>query len=120
MEVSLAPSPGRLLRLGFRHDRCDFSALGAAKTLSAVRNLGVVREALVRAGGEAPFDECFHRTELSRGGMAPDEWTDFDLGGGAHRLSARSNRAAFDLYARVRFLHATRRQPEHAPHYLEF
>lgn len=124
LEVFVERGPGRIERYGIRHDGFDYAALGPRKTLAAVRNLEALRDALARAAGGATggaaVDDAFHRTELSRGRMDPDEWTEYDLGRGASRtVAVRSNRRAYDFYARVRFLHEMARRPESANHFLE-
>lgn len=115
---------GRTVRFGIRADAFDYSALGPRKTLAAIRNLAALRDAIARAAGGAPVDELFHRTELARSGMHADEWEDGGIGAAIPgvprgRQAVRSNRAAFDLYSRVRFLHALRGRPDAADHYLE-
>ncbi len=115
---------GRTVRYGIRADAFDYSELGPRKTLSAIRNLAALRDAIARAAGGAPVDELFHRTELARSAMQADEWEDGGIGAAIPgvsrgRQTVRSNRAAFDLYSRVRFLHALRGRPDEADHYLE-
>lgn len=103
---------GKTMRFGIRADAFDYSALGPRKTLSAIRNLAALRDAIARAAGGAPVDEAFPRTELARLSMQPEVSDN-------PNQTVRSNRSAFDLYSRVRFLHALRGRPDEADHYLE-
>lgn len=114
---------GSTLRFGIRADAFDYSALGPRKTLSAIRNLAALRDAIARAAGGAPVDEAFARTELARLSK-PDDWEDGGMGAAIPGVprggqAVRSNRMAFDLYSRVRFLHALRGRVDPADHYLE-
>jgi hypothetical protein len=108
-------------RIGLCHDRFDFSQLREKKSLSAVRNVDVLREALVRSATGVIADDAFARSEMSKGPMTSDVWTDWDLTRGApvRQMPARSNRSAFDLYARGRFLHDLSRRRTRQDHYYE-
>jgi hypothetical protein len=115
LELFLVDPAGPVVRIGLRHDRFDFTSLLERKTLSAIRNLDVMREILARRSDGAAVDETFHRTVMSRSDLVADAWIESDLGlpsGGraADALPARSNRVAFDLFARLRFLHELSRR----------
>lgn len=122
LDVFAEPRPGECARIAVRHDRFDFSCLLERKTLSAVRNLAALREEIARArpGADVPVDDSFEKTELARDAFAPDAWSEVDLRTGAVRaIPARSNRAAFEGFAAIRFLHDRRRVPETADHFYE-
>jgi len=108
-------------RIGVLHDRFDFAQLREKKTLSAVRNIEILREAFARAASGVAVDDAFARSEMSRGPLAPDMWADYDLarGGTTRQVPARSNRSAFDVYARARFLHEISRRRVRQDHYYE-
>lgn len=116
-----ADASGPPVRIGIRQDRFDFAQLHARKTLSSARNLEILKDALAHASEGATVDLAFHRSEMSRGALAADVWIDFDLGAGSPReVAARSNREAFDVYARARHLHETARRRAAQDHYYEF
>lgn len=112
---------GGPLRIGLCHDRFDFSQLREKKTLSAARNFDVLRETLARAATGVTVDDAFQRSEMSKAPMLADVWSDWDLARGAplRQIPARSNRSAFDLYARGRFLHDLSRRRVRQDHYYE-
>ncbi len=112
---------GKVVRIGVRQDRFDFSPLGPKKDLASTRNLHVLREVLAV---DAPHDDSFHRTEMSRNELLNDVWEEVDpLRGSVVKIPVRSNRLAFDRYARLWFLHVTSRVPRSAAgkevHWLE-
>lgn len=122
LDVFAEPKRGQCVRVAVRHDLFDYSCLGAAKTLSGVRNLVALRDEIARArpGGDAPIDDAFEKTELARAAFEADTHSELDVRTGAHRaMNVESNRAAFERYAALRFLHERTRVPEKADHYFE-
>lgn len=117
LEIFAEPVRGRIVRIGVRQDLFDFSPLGAKKQLAAARNLDVLRNVLAPS---AAFDDSFHRTEMARNNVVADEWEDWDpIRNVVRKLPVRSNRLAFDLYARLWFLHSTALGPGKEDHWLE-
>ncbi len=109
----------RPVRVAVRQDAFDYSGLGADKTLSAPRNFQTLRARLRSFAPAAAFDDAFPRTDLARNRFAPDTWIEVDLATGqAKSIPSRSNRLAYEYYARLRFLHALRRRAQGA-HFLE-
>lgn len=115
---------GAVLRVAIRHDLFDFRCLGDRKTLSAVRNLSALRDQLARsrAAGQddVPACDAFDRTELARNSLAPDVFVTSDIRSGAKRSeSVRSNRASFETFAALRFLHEAALRPARPSHHFE-
>lgn len=122
LDVFAEPRAGECVRLCVRHDLFDFACLLERKTLSAIRNLAALRDEIShsRPKGDVPVDEWFDRTELARAAFVSDSWTDFDLRSGSHRkVAVQSNRAAFEEFSAIRFLHERSRIQERADHYFE-
>lgn len=122
LDIFAEPRAGACVRLCVRHDLFDFACLLDRKTLSAVRNIGVLRDEISRSRPkqDVPTDESFERTDLARVAFAPDTWADLDIRTGVQRrLAVQSNRIAFEHFAATRFLHERSRIQERADHYFD-
>lgn len=122
LDVFAEPRAGECIRIAVRHDLFDYSCLAERKTLSSVRNLAALRDEISRArrGADVPVDGSFDKTDLARMAFLPDTYSELDVATrGQRTMSVQSNRAAFEEFAAVRFLHERSRVPEKADHYFE-